>query len=95
MEEKILTSDFLNRATEVCKEITEMIEKATDGKNRGIVILAAEQVNGSSSMNVIGVAGNGKEVFSALHDFATQPQTAGLFRAVSSKVAIETILKHQ
>lgn len=94
MEEKIFTSDFLNKSREVCQELTEMIEKSSDGKKRGIVILAAEEVNDNSSMNVIGVAGDGKSIFSALHDFATQPQTSGIFRSVSNQTVLDIILKH-
>ena len=52
-----------------------MIESAQDGKHRAIIILAAEEVTEDSSANVIGISGRTKEAMSALHDFATQPQT--------------------
>lgn len=42
MAESILKSDFLNKATEVAKELSTMIESAQDGKHRAIIILAAE-----------------------------------------------------
>jgi len=93
MAENIINSDFLNRVVEVTKELSGMIESATDGKHRGIVILAAEEVNEQSSANVVGISGRSKEIASALHDFATQPSTADMFKRVATGVAFESILK--
>ncbi|MCM1440662.1 MAG: hypothetical protein NC131_15905 [Roseburia sp.] len=84
MEEKIINSDFLNRVVEVTKELSSLIENATDGKHRGIVILAAEEVNEQSSANVVGISGRKKEVCSALHDFATQSATSDIFKRVAT-----------
>ena len=92
MAESILKSDFLNKATEVVKELSAMIESAQDGKHRAIIILAAEEVTEHSSANVIGISGRHKEALSALHDFATQPQTKGVFRHVAMSVALDNII---
>ncbi len=94
MAENIINSDFLNRVVEVTKELSKMIESASDGKHRGIVILAAKEVNEESSANTIGVCGRSKEIASALHDFATQPSSANLFKRVAIGVSFENILKH-
>lgn len=91
MTESILKSDFLNKATAVAKELSAMIESAQDGKCRAIIVLAAEEVTEDSSANVIGISGRSKEAMSALHDFATQPQTKDLFSRVATYVALENI----
>lgn len=92
MAEDIINSDFLNRVVEVTKELSKMIESASDGKHRAIVILAAEEVNEKSSANAISICGRSKEAISALHDFATQPATKELFRLVATKIAIDNII---
>lgn len=92
MAESILKSDFLNKATEVAKELSAMIESAEDGKHRAIIILAAEVVTEDSSANIIRISGRHKEVVSALHDFATQPQTRKVFERVAMSVAFNNII---
>lgn len=94
MAESIIKSDFHERVVEVIKELSELIEKSKekDGKHRAIVILASEEVDENSTANAIGICGREKEVFSALHDFAKQPSTAGIFKRVASFVALESIL---
>lgn len=91
MAESVLKSDFLNKATEVAKELSAMIESAQDGKHRAIIVLAAEEVAENSSANVIGISGRSKEAASALHDFATQSPTKWLFRRVATHVALENL----
>lgn len=95
MVENINKSDFHNRVVEALKELSELAESAQkqDGKHRAIVILAAEEVDESTSANAIGICGRGKELHEVLHDFATQPATAKIFKRVATSVAVESILK--
>lgn len=95
MVENINKSDFHNRVVEVIKELSELAESAQkqDGKHRAIVILAAEEVDEKMMTNVCCINGRGKEIGSALHNFATQPASAEIFKDVATAVVFESILK--
>lgn len=88
-----INSDFITRVSEVAKELSQLISEATDGKNRGIVILATEEVSESTSKNIVGMCGRQKEIVSALHDFAHQPATSEMFKRVAIATALENISK--
>lgn len=94
MAETIINSDFLNKVVDAAKELSAIAESATDGKNRAIIILAAEEVSETASANIVSICGRQKEAISALHDFATQPQTADVFKKVAFNVAMSNIIKH-
>ncbi len=94
MAENTIKSDFLNRVVEVTKELSEMVESATDGKHRGIVILAAEEFDEKITANVCGVSGRGKEIGAALHNFATQSTSSEIFKDVAIAVIIELLKKN-
>ena len=88
-----IKSDFLNRFVEVTKELSEMVESATDGKHRGIVILAAEEVDERMTANVCGISGRSKEIAAALHNFATQSASAEIFKDVAAAIVFESLKK--
>jgi len=90
-----IKSDFHTRVVEIAKELSDLVEseKTKDGKHRAIVILASEEVDEKTSANAIGIAGRSKEIIAVLHDFATQPSTAKLFKKVATGIVLESILK--
>lgn len=82
-------SEFLSKVEEFAKEVQEMVS-AKDVK-RSIIVLATEAVeNEDATKQIIGVAGNGKELVYSIAKFANQESTRPLLKKVLELSLIES-----
>lgn len=72
-------SEFLSKVEEFAKEVQEMVN--AKGAKRSIIVLATEAVeNEDATKQIIGVAGNGKELVHSIAKFANQESTSPLLK---------------
>lgn len=83
-------SEFLSKAEAFAKEMSEKVN--ADGVKRSVIILATETIDGENdTRQIIGVAGNGREIIQSIAKFANQEDIKPLLKKGLELSMIEAI----